>query len=66
MSNHDEAIAVIRELVDAMRRYEWDADGDRPREHREMMLRARRLLMGHEGITEEDIHEARITPETVL
>jgi hypothetical protein len=36
----EELRAATKNLVDAMRRYEMDAEGDAPRDHREMMDRA--------------------------
>jgi hypothetical protein len=36
------------ELFDALRRYESDAEGEAPSEHRQMMNRARKILFEHE------------------
>ena len=36
--------ACVRELLDAMRRYELDVDEDPPRAHREMIARAETAL----------------------
>lgn len=49
---------VLRELVQAMRDYEMDAEGDSPQKHRAMMDRAEALLAVH-GAASED----RLTPE---
>jgi len=40
----DEALAALRELFEAMLRYEGDVDGEAPSEHTRMMDRCREIL----------------------
>lgn len=43
-TQRDQMQALGRELIDAMVRYEWAAEGDAPPEHRDLMKRARAAL----------------------